>query len=243
MRPRALDSLVAALVAATPTAALGQAAAPARAPAPLTDAELAQITGKFVLPNGVQIALSVTSDTIVDGQVVLRTVLTVDRTSTLQVFGRDGSAPTPELAQAAARPTGVTVSLDRTSGLQTVTPTYAAAPAVSVGAAAPAAPSAGLVALPLVPGAPGVATADGVVSLATVRGGQEVSLAGDRLAVANIVGSTVATALANTANNRTLGSVTNVQIDLRNAAPYQTASAAMRVETMALDAVSRGMMR
>jgi hypothetical protein len=231
----------AALIALMVPAARAQ-----QAPAPrLSDAELASVTGKFVLPNGVELALSVTSDTVVNGQLILRTVLTVDRTTQLQVFGRTGQAAgTPyagNAGAAAAQTTGVTIALDRKSGIQTLTPTFAIsrAPSVSVGGATQDPTSLGLAAVPVVAGGPAIATADGAVSLQAVRGGSQVSFAGDQLAVVNLVGQSIASAVVNSANDRTLDSVTNVSVDARNLAPYQIGAAQMRVDLLVTDAIRR----
>lgn len=234
--------------ALTPPVAAQQTGAPLSEEAKLTDAQLARLTGKFVLPNGVELALSVVSDTVVNGQLVLRTVLTVDRGSQVQVFGREGAATGATYEGAAGgvqtvAPTGVTVTLDRRSGLQTVTPTYGVAtPAVTVGAVQQQPDASGLSALPVVAGGAAVATADGTVSVAAVPSGTQVTLVGDQFSVANLVGRAVATALVNSGNDRTFDTVTNVGVDLRNIAPYQAGAAQMRIETLALDA-ARGMVR
>jgi hypothetical protein len=57
-----------------------------------------------------------------------------------------------------------------------------------------------------------------------------------------LVGQSVATAVANSANDRTFDTVTNIAIDLRNVEPYVAGSAAMRVDSLVLDA-TRGMIR
>ena len=256
-----------ALFTAAPAVAQGPAPAPAAAAVtpPLPDAELARQTGKFLLPNGVELALSVTSDTTLNGQPVLRTVFTIDHGVQTQVFGRDPAAApvtyAPTGNAAAGGPTGVTVTMDRQSGLQTVTPTYgvaAGAPGVSVGAAQD--PRAlGLTALPVtdpdafmaaifkerdfgraMPFA--VATPDGAVTVTTLPSGTQVTLAGDHFAVSDLVGHAIATAIANSGNDRTFDTATNVAIDLRNIAPYQVGAAQMRVESLALDA-ARGLGR
>ncbi len=242
-------ALALALTAAAPAAAEptdgGQ-------PVRLSDTELAQITGKFILPNGVELALTVTSDTVVNGQLILRTVLAVDRVAQVQAFGRTGQTPVVAYAAGsgtgATAPSGVTVALDRQSGIQTVTPTFSVSRgAVTVGAAgadagAPTAEALGLTQLALTPGGPAVATADGVVSLQAVRNGSLVTLSGDQLAVSNLVGQSIATAVANSANDRTLDTVTSINIDARDITAYQTGSAMMRVDTLALDA-ARGLVR
>lgn len=214
----------------------------------LSDEDLARITGKFVLPNGVELALAVTSDTVVNGQLILRTVLTVDRSAQLQVFGRtqqpsaayalgDGSAATQS-------PTGVTIALDRKSGIQTLTPTFNVSRGtnITVGGAMQSPETLGLSVVPVTPGGPAIATADGVVSLQAVRNGSQVTFSGDQLAVVNLVGQSVAAAVVNSANDRTIDTVTNISIDARNLAPYQLAAAQMRVDALVTEA-TRGMVR
>lgn len=218
--------------------------------APLSDADLAAITGKFVLPNGVALALSVTSDTVVDGQLILRTVFKVDDTARVSVLGRTTADATAYPASgagtaAAIQPSGIEVSFDRRSGTQTITPTYAAtAPSVSIGGGSRASDAAaqGLTALPVTVGGPAVETSDGSVSLAALRNGTQVSLAGQQLNVSNLVGSAIVTAVANTADNRTIDTVTNIDIDLGNAAALTAGSAAIKIDTLVSD-VTRGMIR
>ncbi|WP_375392006.1 hypothetical protein [uncultured Sphingomonas sp.] len=239
-----------ALFTAAPAVAQGPVPAPdAAVTPPLPDAELARQTGKFLLPNGVELALSVTSDTTLNGQPVLRTVFTIDHGVQTQVFGRDPAAApvtsAPAGNAAAGGPTGVTVTMDRQSGLQTVTPTYggaAGAPGVSVGAATQDPHALGLTALPVTAGGPAVATPDGVVTVTALPTGTQVTLAGDHFAVSDLVGHAIATAIANSGNDRTFDTATNVAIDLRNIAPYQVGAAQMRVESLALDA-ARGLGR
>lgn len=223
--------------------------------APLPDGELARATGKFILPGGVSLALSVTSDTIVDGAAVLRTVFTVDQGARLQVFGRDGAASV-QVAQAAAGsatggatmvPNGVNVLFDRQSGTRTVSPTFTVgANAVGVGAAriasASDAATAGLTPLALTTGGPAIRTPDGLVMLNATSGGAQVTLAGDRFGVAHLVGRSVATAITNSANDRVFDTVSTIDIDLRDVSPFTMGTAAMRVDDMALDA-TRGMVR
>jgi hypothetical protein len=221
--------------------------------APLTDPELAQATGKFILPNGVEIALTITSDTLLNGQALLRTVLSVDRGATLTVYGRQDGAPaaagtartaSSPPASAASTPTGIAVAFDRHSGLQTITPTYAgtAQARVSLGGAATPANAPGLERLLIDAGGPAVRTNDGLVSVDRLANGALVTLTGDHLQASHLVGSTVATALANSGDNRTFDTGTTIAVDLRNAAPYQIGAAALRADALALDA-TRSLMR
>lgn len=227
-------------------AAPSQAEANALEAAPLSDEELAGITGKFLLPNGASIAMAVTSDTLVDGQLVLRSVLSVDDRASVNVFGANPNAPTgPSVprggGQAAMAPSGVTVLFDRQSGMRTITPTYAAAPTVGVTSqvAPPAGDATAVIPLPLTPGA-AVETAAGLVSLSA--SGRNVTLQGDRIDVTHILGPAFATAIANTANDRTIDTVTTIDLDLTRVTPFSLGSAAIRAGDLALDA-TRGMMR
>ncbi|MBB4616560.1 hypothetical protein [Sphingomonas abaci] len=236
-----------------PLAALLALAAAAPLPAqdlgePLADAELATITGKFILPGGGSLALSVTSDTMLNGALVLRTVLTVDQGSRVQVYGRsDGSASAPPTAAGAAPAapvltSGASVLFDRRSGAQIVPPTVSTIRVGGIGAAGAGAAEPGLTPIAVAAGGPAVRTPDGLVSVATLAGGTQVSLAGDQIGIAHLVGPTVATAILNAGNDRTIDTVTTIGIDLHDAAALAMGSAAMKVDALAADA-SRGMVR
>ena len=239
-------------------AILLQAAAPAIEPQPelvsLSDPELAAVTGKFLLPNGIEIALSVTSDSFVDGRAVLRTNFTIDRTASVSVFGRtsDSGEPAARTGMVTSSGTGTTVNtgqgvaviFDRASHTQQITPTFAVGNAANVttGTGTETSPAAlGLSPLDVQPGV-GVPTADGIVTLTALPRGTQVDLAGNGLAIANLVGQSIATAVINSANNRTIDTVTNVNIDLRSADALALGNAALRVDSLALDA-ARGMTR
>lgn len=250
---RLASFLVATAVLAGPFQAQAVSAAdddvPAFAAPAVSDDDLAQATGKFTLPNGVELALAVTSDTVVNGQLILRTVFTVDNSAQLTVLGRESPTAGANYSGGTGSsgsmvPTGVTVSLDRQSGIQTITPTYTVqqTSGVSIGPPAQNADALGLTKLPVTPGGPAVATVDGTVSVQALANGSLVTLAGDRMSVSNLVGQSVATAVANSANDRTFDTVTNIAIDLRNVEPYVAGSAAMRVDSLVLDA-TRGMIR
>lgn len=242
--------LIAMLVAAPLDAATLDDGAAAFAASAVSDDELAATTGKFTLPNGVELALAVTSDTVVNGQLILRTVFTIDTGVQIDVLGRESAAAGGGYSANGAGggslpvPTGITVSLDRQSGIQTITPTYSVQQSggVSIGPPPQNADTLGLSKLPVVAGGPAVATVDGLVSMQTLANGSLVTLSGDGLSVSNLMGNAVATVIANTGNDRTFDTVTNVAIDLRNVQPFVAGSAALRVDNLALDA-TRGMIR
>lgn len=227
----------------------------------LSDEDLGSVTGKFVLANGAEIALTVVSETSVNNALVLRTVFKVDTGTSIQVFGRTGTtadaatarlsatAPAAAPMQATAA-TGVSVNFDRHSGTSTITPTYSAATGaagvtfggVNGGGAIEDAAARGLAPIALAAGAPAVATPDGTVALAALPRGSLVTLAGDQFVVSHLVGNAIASIVSNSANDRTIDTVTNVNIDLRDISAFTAGSSALRVDLLALDA-ARGMVR
>ncbi len=72
--------------------------------------------------------------------------------------------------------------------------------------------------------------------------GSQVTLAGDQIGVAHLVGQSVATAILNTGNDRTIDTVTTIGIDLRDASALTLGGAALKVDALAADA-ARGMVR
>ncbi|GGB39360.1 hypothetical protein GCM10011380_31060 [Sphingomonas metalli] len=221
---------------------------------PVADADLATMTGKFLLPGGGALALSITSDTMVNGALVLRTVLTVDQGSNLAVFGRAAGVPAVaaphETGASAAAPSlaqGVSVLFDRRAGTQIVMPTVTtvrAAGATGIGDARPAGANAqdGVVPIAVVAGGPAIATPDGLVTLSNLPRGAQVTLEGDRLGIAHLVGQSVGGAVLNAGNDRVIDHVTTIGIDLKDASALAMGSAAMRVDAVVTD-LARGMVR
>ncbi|MGR6331205.1 hypothetical protein ACU5AX_19260 [Sphingomonas sp. XXL09] len=226
--------------------------------APLPDSELATLTGKFMLPGGGSLALSVTSDTLVNGTPVLRTVLTIDQTSNLQVFGRDGHTVSAAAsgqsgaggeagtgtgmgtaAGAGALAAGVSVLFDRRTGAQITVPTVSTVRTGTVGAADS---QPGLVPLAIVAGGPAVQTPDGLVTLTSLANGSQVTLAGDQIGIAHLVGQSVATAVLNAGNDRTIDTVTTIGVTLHDATALTMGSAALKMDVLAAD-VARGLVR
>ncbi|WP_198355510.1 hypothetical protein [Sphingomonas sp. MA1305] len=220
--------------------------------APLPDSELATLTGKFMLPGGGSLALSVTSDTLVNGTPVLRTVLTIDQTANLQVFGRDGNAASAAAtgksgsgsdagtsAGAGALASGVSVLFDRRTGAQITVPTVSTVRTGTVGAADS---QPGLVPLAIVAGGPAVQTPDGLVTLTSLANGSQVTLAGDQIGIAHLVGQSVATAVLNAGNDRTIDTVTTIGVTLHDATALTMGSAALKMDVLAAD-VARGLVR
>ena len=214
---------------------MGQVAAPVAAPA-LPDHELAAQRGGFRLPNGVDVALTVQTQTAVDGAVVLRTVFRADQgVPSLTVFTpKPGTVVAVRAGDATAATTAAaapTISYDSRSGIQ-VTP-GAGMPAVTVSnvtvGAAPDTP-AGLQAVD--PRGAGVATDAGQVTAMRAAGLDTVQLKAGDLTISHFAGNAFGSAIANSGNDRAIDTQTSVSIDLSNAGPDVIGSAMLRVQDL-----------
>ena len=207
------------------------------------DAILAAERGGLRLPNGLDIALAVQTQTSVNGAVVLRTDFHVDQGSpTLSVYTpRPGqvvvSGPTTAASAGVGGAAAPMISFDGGNGLR-VTPGSVAVP-VSVGTgsapqdASPVPP--GLV--PFTASGP-VATDAGLVSQNTQGGVQTVQLNGPDLTITHLAGNAFGSAIANSGSDRAIDTQTVVSIDIRNASPDVLGSAMLRVEDVAIAATA-----
>jgi hypothetical protein len=202
--------------------------------APVSDAELAQHRGGFRLPSGIEVALTVQTQTAVDGAVVLSTVFRAAQgapsfAAFVPKAGTSVSATTSG-GRAGGSATMPTVTYDRQNGLQVIP--GAAAPSVTMGDdIAPLAAG-----LEQVTGAEsGVVTDNGRVTVDTGGAVQRVTLQGSDLAITHFAGRAFGSAIANSGNDRAIDTRTIVAIDLANAGPDVLGSAVFRVEGLALD--------
>ena len=198
------------------------------AAAPVADAELAGERGGFRLPNGIDVALTVQTDTAVDGALVLRTVFRADHgTPTLSSYvPRDGA--TVGFTRTNAGGTGQaapTISYDARGGIQ-VTP-GATAVAAAIGTAKGA-----IAAIP-----EGLREAGNAVATDASGPVRTVTLSGGDLVVTHFAGNAFGSAIANSGSDRAIDTATTVSIDLGNAGPDVLGSAMLRVEGVALDAL------
>ena len=201
--------------------------------APIPDPVLAQQRGGFRLPNGVEVSMSVRTDTAINGALVLRTVFAADRgTPTVTVYApRNGATVASGLspATAGAATTGSpTVSFDGRGGIQ-VTPAVATlavrgAGGGDVGAALPA----GLVQVDA-----GAVTDNGTIAQAANGLARAVTLQGPDVSVTHLVGTALGSAIANAGSNRTIDTQTSVAIDLHGAGPDVVGSSLLRVGSVA----------
>lgn len=217
------------------------AAATALPGTPVSDPELATMRGGFRLPGGIDVALTVTTQTSIDGALVLRSVFRADDGKpTLAVFAPapGQTLPTERSGAAAggaeANGTGnVTVQFDRQNGA-TLISGAPITPNVTVAAGPPAdTANDGLQVLDTSAGA--VQTAAGAVSVRDLPTGTRVQLEGGGVDVSHLYGNAFGSAIANSASNRAIDTDTTIALDLRNAGADVLGSTMFRVENVALE--------
>ena len=205
--------------------------------APLPDPVLAQQRGGFRLPSGVEISLSVRTDTAVNGALVLRTVFSADQGApTVAIYApRTGTSVASGLGQGSSGTTTVgspTVTYDGRGNIQ-VTPavTTIAVSGAGRGDAGAAIP-AGLIQV----GA-GAVTDAGTIAEAANGLARAVTLQGPDISVTHLVGTALGSVIANAGSNRTIDTQTSVAIDLHGAGPDVVGSSMLRVQGVAESAL------
>lgn len=217
-------------------AGLGQVMSAEHVPVP--DATLAQQRGGFQLPNGLDIALTVQTQTAVNGAVVLRTVFQAAQgTPTLTVYApRNGetvaSAPAGQQANGSNAASVPVVTYDPRAGIQVMPRAGGPAIALGHGATAATGAQAGLEQIA------GGVTDNGVVTQAATGGVRTVELAARDLTITHLAGNAFGSAIANSGSDRTIDTQTSVAIDLGQAGPDVIGSTMLRVGEIAGAAVA-----
>lgn len=211
---------------------------PPIAAAPVADPILAEQRGGFRLPSGIDVALSVQTQTAVNGAILLRTVFQIDQGSpnfTIyaakpgETVGMSAAGGDPQTA----RTSTPIISYDRTNGLQ-VQPGATFSPiSVSAKPGAVAALPVGLTEV-----AAGTVTDAGAITDTTRNGVRAVSLSGADLTITHLAGNAFGSAIANSGSDRAIDTQTTVSINLSNAGPDVLGSTMFRVQDIALDAVA-----
>ena len=218
-----------------------QAASVASAPIAgevVADPILAEQRGGFQLPNGVNVALSVQTQTSVNGAVLLRTIFQVAEGSPsfsiyapkhgeVVVSGASGSE------RSVSGTTAPTITYDRNGGLQVVPGTTSPLVSVSGTSMTASALPAGLAQV-----ASGTVTDAGTIGETTTNGTRAVSLEGADLTITHLAGNAFGSAIANSGGDRVIDTQTTLSINLSNTSPDNIGSSVFRIQDIALDAVA-----
>jgi hypothetical protein len=216
---------------------------------PIAEAELAELRGGFSTPGGLDIAIAVQTDTRVDGSLILRTVFRANEgPATLAAYApqTDPSAvKTPVAIVAAEGGPSVNVMFDRSNGVRFVNG-GAASPSLSISTGAAeelgASPD-GSAAIPLSQGGPAIDVASGSLAIRSTGSGSRVNLQGPGLDVSHVIGSAFGSVIANSANDRSIETVTSIGLDISGATVANLGSALLRVDTLTTDAAIQMMPR
>ena len=216
--------------------------------APVADTELATYYGKFIAPGGIDLAMAVQSDTAVDGQLVLRSIFTADHgPPSIQVFAPLPGTFGPAVQSVAGRGDAqtlpqnqsVSIMVDRTGANSAVVPVPAGStlsPQVMIGKAEQTSlppDNTGLAPVVLSPNGAAAQTGAGAVSAVDTNNGTRVILDGAGLSISHLMGGAAGSFIVNTANNRTIDTVTTVSIGIRNAEVLSMGSAMLRIDGIA----------
>ncbi|MGI4879703.1 MAG: hypothetical protein ACRYG4_19680 [Janthinobacterium lividum] len=182
----------------------------------LPDAQLAEMRGGILLPNGTSVVVGIALETRVDGMLALRTQFSTE-TPGVQVFaGGPGTTIVnlPETTIPGSQNGVPEVRIDRGATgtvIGAVPATLVTTVRLGVGSDAEAARLPG-VAVPVTENGPAIATALGAVRLVRTAGGTITELNGPNLAVQQLVGQATGTIVANTASNRVIDNATWVNV-------------------------------
>lgn len=208
---------------------------------PVPDAVLAQERGGFSLPGGLDVALTVQTQTAIDGKVVLTTVFrAVEGNPAFTAYvprpGEPVAAQNGSGGAGAAGPSTMpVVVVDGRNGIR-VTPGVTA-PGVSVTGGTGGNTGASLDGL--VEAGAGAVTDTGTISGNASSGAlRTIELRGSDISVTHLAGTAFGSAIANSGSDRAIDTTTSVGIDLQNAGPDNLGSTMFRVEDVAIGALT-----
>lgn len=194
---------------------------------PLSNLALSRMRGGLRLPNGLDVSLGIDIQTRVDGLLALHTVYASEGPATgVRVF-TDGAKPVP------TAPATTTVSADAVAGVPvlvidrsptgtTIMPTSSvAATTVNLVNGDPSTwlSGEGQTQVPVTPNGPAVAAEPGSVRLTSDESGAVVTLQAPNLEIRHLVGQATGTFVANTGDNRSIDTISSVNVDVQGLSP------------------------
>jgi hypothetical protein len=206
------------------------------------DEALAQMRGGVRLPNGLVVAIGIDIQTRVDGVLVLHTVYTSDGPNAgIRVFtdgtGAPGTAPGTTTVTTTASGGVPIVTVDRSPGGTTISPGQST-PGATInlvnGGPATWLDGEGQTPVPVTANGPAIAAAPGEIRLETGTAGASVILVTPTLEVRQLVGSATGLVVANTANDRSIETVSSINVDLQGLSP-QLLAGAFAAQRMAVE--------
>ncbi|MEJ5976712.1 hypothetical protein WG901_08705 [Novosphingobium sp. PS1R-30] len=219
---------------------LSQAMATPFSAFPVADEELAQMRGGFSLPNGIDVALAVQTQTTIDGAIVLRTVFQASEgpasfAAYVPAAGQNAADANVSQKAQTSSTTPVAIEFDNRNGFR-----------FSPGVPLPVVGS-GSQSEKIAEGTPAgfseigangpTVTSAGVVTLSKIGSSYTATLDDTMLRVTHLAGQAFGSIVANSADNKAIDVETTIDLNLSGASPDVLGSAMFRVENTALDAL------
>lgn len=187
----------------------------------VADDALTDIRGGFLLPNGLDIRLGITIDTLIDGRLALTTVLTLDEVSNLTVYAGGGTSPPASVTEIVVPgPDGA--SLVRIAQDASFSREGSQGQPIAVR-----------------PNGEPVRTQWGNVRLEQSDTQSTVFLAADGLELRHMIGTATGALVANTANDRVIDTMVTIDIDVRGSA-IPVGTMMLRLDNLLAGVVARG---
>lgn len=217
---------------------LAQAISIPFAAGPVPDTDLAQMRGGFSLPNGIDIALAVQTQTKIDGAIVLRTIFQADDgPARFAAYvptrsGMDGGEASDHKTPTTT--TAPVIAFDNRNGFQFAP--GVTLPNVGGGQSKAIASNTPEGFAPVGVDGPTQTTA-GLVTVTDIGPSYRATLDGAMLSISHLAGQAFGSIVANSADNRNIDVETRVDLSLAGASPDVLGSSMFRVENTALDAL------
>ncbi len=205
----------------------------------LNDGELDEQRGGMALPNGMDVRIGVDLSTSINGNIVLRSVLTSGDAATgnqVNVYtggAGGGSGPVVAINGAAAFRVNTVANNGTDTAQLRVEPT---ATGISIMPSVSPNSSVELMTVAVTQESGPVSTAHGNVTVQQHNTGTTVSLVAPDLVVQHMIGAATGQLIANTANNRVIDNSTIFNVDIVNASPV-IGSSLMQINAAAIAAV------
>ena len=212
---------------------------------PVPDPDLATMRGGIMLPNGLNIAIGIDIQTRINGVLALHTVYSSEApTNAIRVYtdGTNSPSTAPGSTEVATGGTlNASVDAARSPTGTTVVPATSSQPTTINVVSGPTSTwldGTGQTNVPVVANGPGIAASSGTISLTEDAQGAQVTLSTPTIEIQHLVGQATGAVVSNTANNRTIDTVSSINVNLIGV-PAGLLGNALMVNRIAADAASR----
>ena len=233
-----------AAVAAQPASAAAHVS-PWEDAMPVPDRDLAIMRGGILLPNGLTIAIGIDIQTRIDGVLALHTVYSSETpTNGIRVYTDGTNSPSTAPGSTSVTTDGGVITTIETSrsptGTTIVAGTNRQPTTINVvsGPTSTWLDGAGQTSVPVVANGPAVAASSGAISLNEDARGARVTLSTPMIEIQHLVGQATGAVVSNTADNRTIDTVSSINVNLVGV-PAALLGNALMINRIAVEAAGR----